>query len=450
MIKFTVMFWTKTFRGGIHPDYSKNLTSGKPIEAAPLPKQAVIPLLMHTGAICEPLVKPGDRVLAGQKIGESSKYISACVHSSISGTVKAIEPRICFTGAMALSVVIDSDGKDEKITPKIETDLIEAIKEAGIVGMGGAAFPTHVKLSPPKDKPIEYLIINGAECEPFLTCDHRIMLEEMEQVLEGISLAAKLLKVEKVFMGIEGNKQDAIDNLKLQTFMASGVEPSNFQIDHKLQIIKLQTKYPQGGEKQLIKAITGREVPSGGLPYEVGVVVLNVGTCAEIAKSYHTGMPLIKRVVTVTGKYLKEPKNLRVRIGTSFKELIDLCGGVTQGEIKKVISGGPMMGFAVPSLEVPVLKGTSGILVMTEAEARLPEPEYCLRCGKCVDICPQYLLPNYLADYSEKEKFGKCEKFGALDCIECGACSYVCPSKRNLAQLIKLSKAQIMEKRNKK
>jgi len=439
MLKFTVMFWEKTFTGGIHPDYSKELSSGKPIENAPLPRSVTIPLIMHTGAICDPLVKPGDLVKAGQKIGESSKYISAAVHASISGTVKAIEPRLCFTGALALSVVIESDGKNEAIMPAIEPDVLKAIKEAGIVGMGGAAFPTHVKLSPPKDKPIEYLLINGAECEPFLTCDHRIMLEETELVLEGISLAAKLLKVEKVFIGIEGNKQDVIDNFKLQT--------SNFKTDHKLQIVKLETKYPQGGEKQLIKAITGREVPSGGLPYEVGVVVLNVGTCAQIAKTLHTGMPLIERVVTVTGKYLKEPKNLRVKIGTSFKELIEFCGGVTQGEIKKVISGGPMMGIAVPSLDVPVVKGTSGILVMIEEEARLPEPEYCLRCGKCVDICPQYLLPNYLADYSEKEKFEKCEKFGALDCIECGACSYVCASKRNLAQLIKLAKAEIIKQR---
>ncbi|MFA4967787.1 MAG: electron transport complex subunit RsxC, partial [Candidatus Margulisiibacteriota bacterium] len=333
--------------------------------------------------------------------------------------------------AMADSIVIESDGKmeaHEDIKPP-KGDLISIIREAGIVGLGGAAFPTHIKLSPPKDKKIDTLIINGAECEPYLTGDHRIIIEEAELVLQGINAVMKHLGVSNVYLGSEDNKREAIDRFK-----------------SKLRIIELKTKYPQGGERQLIKAITGREVPSGGLPYDIGVVVLNVGTCAQIAKTLRTGMPLIERVVTVTGKHLKEPKNLRTRIGTLFSDLIDQCGGMNKGEIGKVVAGGPMMGVAVPSLDVPIVKGTSGILVMTEEEARIPDAAPCIRCAKCVDICPQYLLPNFLGDYSEHDRFDQAKKLGAMDCIECGACSYVCPTKRHLVQLIKLAKLEILKK----
>lgn len=438
--------FTKTFPGGIHPEYNKEITSLKPIEEAPLPKSVVIPLLQHTGAPCQPLVKVGDLVKVGQKIGDSDKFISAPVHASISGTVKTVEPRMNFLGAMVPSVVIESDGKDEKFEgvkpyPDLDSlsseDIIKAVREAGITGMGGAAFPTHVKLSPPKEKKIDHLLINGAECEPFLTCDHRIMLEETNHLLYGIKALKKALNVKKASVVVEDNKKDAIQKLKLT-------------LGKEAQVIEVETKYPQGGEKQLIKAVSNKEVPSGGLPMDVGFVVVNVGTIIQIAKTLRSGLPLYERVVTVTGKSLKESKNLMVRIGTSFGSLIEYCGGVTKGEIQKVVSGGPMMGIAVPSLEVSVVKGTSGILVFIDEEVLKDVPEACLRCAKCVDVCPVGLIPGIIADYAEKGDWDSAEKMGAMDCIECGACAYECVSKRNIVQLIKQAKAEILERRKKK
>ncbi len=326
MIKFAVMF-LKTFKGGVHPDYQKDLTSGKPAEKAAEPKQVSILLLQHSGAVNEPLVKVGDSVKVGQKIGDSDKYVSAPVHASVSGKVIKVEPHLCFTGAMVTAITIESDGKGEiyegvkpypdNLSP---SDILQAIREGGLVGMGGAAFPTHVKLSPPKDKKIDALLINGAECEPYLTCDHRIMLEEPDWIASGIDFLKKVLGVSDAYIVVESNKKDAVELLKQKIL--------------DVKVIEVETKYPQGGEKQLIKAAVGREVPSGGLPFQVGVVVVNVGTCAQVAKTIKTGMPVVERVVTVSGKHLKNPKNLLAKIGTSFKDLIDQCGGLKEGEIK--------------------------------------------------------------------------------------------------------------------
>lgn len=287
-------------------------------------------------------------------------------------------------------------------------ELIAAIRQSGVAGLGGAAFPTHIKLSPPKDKKIEYLIINGAECEPYITCDYRVMLEEPEYINQGIDICRSILGDVKVIVAKHvGNK------------------------------------YPQGGEKQLIKSLLGREVPSGGFPYDIGVVVINVQTCVQIAKSIKTGMPMVDRVLTVTGRHLKTSKNLRVKLGTSFKDLIDQCGGVSSGQISKVLAGGPMMGVAVPSLDVPVVKGTSGILVLNEQETKQEEPLVCIKCARCVDACPMQLLPNFIAEYSDHKKYDKAAKLGAKDCIECGCCSYVCPVNLNLVQSIRNAKARI-------
>lgn len=434
----------KSFVGGVHPKDNKRLTKDKIIQKASHPKTVIVYLSQHTGAPCKSIVKVGDLVAVGQKIGDSEKFISAAVHAPISGKVIAVEPRLHPLGNKTEAVVIESDGQDKlaedikpyphisKMSPE---EIIKAVKEAGIVGLGGAAFPTHVKLFPPKGKKIDTFIVNAAECEPFLTCDHRVILEEYEYFKYGLEAVVKTLGSKNVFIGVENNKPDVIAFLKEK-------------IDNAI-VVSLKTMYPQGGEKQLIKAITGREVPSGGLPLDVGVVVNNVGTLSQIGKTLKNGTPLIERVVTVTGKNLRNPLNLRVRIGTIFSELIQQCGGVLDGQIRKVIMGGPMMGNAVPSLDIAVIKGTSGILIYTDKEIKIEEEEKCVRCAKCVDVCPVYLLPTTIATYVENNLFDKCEELKASDCIECGCCSYECPSKINLVQLIKLAKNEILERRRK-
>jgi electron transport complex protein RnfC len=432
----------RSFTGGVHPKDNKRLTKDKVIQKASLPKTAVIYLSQHTGALCKPIVKAGDIVSTGQKIGDSEKFISAPVHSPVSGKVTAVEPRLHPLGQKTEAIVIESDGKDQlsedikpypPISEMSSEDIIKAVREAGIVGMGGAAFPTHVKLSPPEGKIIDTFIVNAAECEPFLTCDHRVMIEETESFKYGLEAVIKALGVKNVFIGIEDNKPDAISYLK-------------GRID-KAKIVPLEAKYPQGGEKQLIKAITGREVPSGGLPLDVGVVVNNVGTISQIGKTLKTGIPLIERIITITGRNMRNPLNLRARIGTLFSDLIHQCGGALDGRIRKIVMGGPMMGNAVPSIDVAVIKGTSGILVFTEKEIEITEEESCVRCGKCVDVCPIYLLPTEIASYAENDLFDKCEALGASDCIECGSCSYECPSKINLVQLIKIAKNEILARK---
>jgi len=429
----------KTFRGGIHPSHSKGLTEKKEIEKAEEPKIVVIPLQQHIGAPCQPLVNAGDVVKVGQKIGDADAFVSAPVHSSVSGTVKEIKEMTTPTGH-SRCVVIESDGQNEvheTVMPKpdIESlqkeDILKGIREAGIVGMGGAAFPVHVKLSPPPDKLIDTLILNGAECEPYLTADHRLMLENPDFIVYAVKLMKKALGVDKAFIGIEENKPDAIKNMNAALKNESGIS-----------VVPLKAKYPQGAEKQLIYACTKRMVPSGKLPMEVGVVVSNVGTAAAIGEAFKTGMPLIKRVVTVTGGGVGEPKNLEVRIGTSFKEVIEQCGGY-KGETGKLIMGGPMMGLAQYTDEIPCIKGTSGILIFTEEEAKIPPAKNCIRCGKCASVCPINLMPLTINSYYEKHLINDAEKMNALDCIECGSCSFVCPSKRHLVDSIRAAKQEI-------
>ncbi len=434
-----------SFRGGIHPPHFKDATEKLPIEKAQEPKQVVIPLQQHIGAPCEALVKVGDSVKVGQKIGESKAFVSAPVHSSVSGTVKDIKTMTIATGE-AQCIIIESDGLNEvheNVLPKgslenlTSKDIMDIIREAGIVGMGGATFPTHVKLSPPPEKKVDTIILNGAECEPYLTSDHRLMLEKADDIIFGLKAMMKAVHVTNAYIGIEDNKPDAIQKMK---------EAAKNEKD--IKILALKTKYPQGAEKQLIYACTKREVPSGGLPMDAGVIVNNVGTAAAIGNAIKTGMPLIERITTVTGKGLKQPKNLLVKIGTPFKEIIEQCGGYN-GKPGKLIMGGPMMGLAQYTDEIPVMKGTSGILVLSEEEAKLPEPQNCIKCGKCVEVCPISLQPLYISAFSLKNMHETAEKYNALDCIECGSCSFICPAKRPLLQSIRVSKREILAKKRK-
>lgn len=434
-----------SFRGGVHPPHFKESTEKLKVEKANEPKVVAIPLQQHIGAPCEALVKAGDKVKLGQKIGEAGGFVSAPVHSSVSGVVKKVEKRLTPSGEVKC-IVIESDGLNEvheSVVPKGDIadlspeEIKNIIKEAGIVGMGGAGFPTHVKLSPPPENNIDTIILNGAECEPYLTADHRLMLENPEDIVYGLKAMMKAAAVNKAYIGIEDNKPDAIKSMKEATKNEKGIE-----------VVGLRTKYPQGAEKQLIYACTNRQVPSGGLPMAVGVIVNNVGTAAAIANAIKTGMPLVERICTVTGKGIKEPKNLLIKVGTNFKEIIEQCGGYN-GEPGKIIMGGPMMGLAQYTDEIPAVKTTSGILVLTKEEAKLPAPQSCIKCGKCVDICPAFLQPVYISAYSLKNMHETAEKYNALDCIECGSCSFICPSKRPLLQSIRVSKREIIAKKRK-
>lgn len=433
-----------SFKGGIHPSYNKEYSQNKEIEVAKCPSIVYIPLQQHIGASAKEIVGVGDLVKVGQKIGEQQGLISCNIHSSVSGKVIAIR-EYNVIGGIGTCIVIENDFKEqiyENINPNKNLDnlsqkeIINIIKEAGIVGMGGATFPTHVKLSPPKDKKIDAIILNGAECEPYLTADHRLMIENPEDVVFGLKVLMKALNVKKGYIGIEVNKNDAIDKIKQEARKYNDIE-----------IVELEVKYPQGAEKQLIYACTKREVPSGGLPMDVGVVVNNVATSAQISKTINTGLPLIDRITTVTGSCIKEPKNLVVKVGTLVSEIINQCGGFKENkEVGKVIVGGPMMGLAQYTIDIPINKGTSGILCLDNIEAKVPKPQNCLRCGKCLHVCPAFLQPLYISAYSLKNDFDSAKKFNALDCIECGSCSFVCPARRPLLQSIRNSKREIIYK----
>lgn len=434
-----------TFKGGIHPPHAKKSTEHLAIERAAEPKLVVIPLRQHIGAPCEPLVQKGDNVCVGQRIGEPSSFVSSPVHSSVSGTVKDVVTREIL-GGPAVCVIIESDGLNtvhESVRPKGSLDslsgkdILGIIKDAGIVGMGGAGFPTHVKLSPPPDKKIDLVVLNGAECEPYLTADHRLMLETPGRIIFGLKAIMKVLGVEKGYIGIEDNKPDAIATMRGALQPGDGIE-----------VVGLHTKYPQGAEKQLIKAVSGREVPSGGLPMDAGAVVNNVATAAAIADAIQTGMPLVERICTVTGKGIAQPKNFLIKTGTDIREIIEQCGGY-QGVPGKLIMGGPMMGIAAHTDQLPSTKTTSGILVLSPEEARTPEPENCMRCGRCVEICPAGLQPAALSANALQDRIEQAEKLSAMDCIECGSCSFICPSRRPLLQSIRLAKREILAMRRK-
>ncbi len=426
------------FRGGIHPREHKAATEHKPIEVPPLPPRVFIPLAQHTGAPSRPVVKPGDRVTTGTVIGEQDGKISVPTHASLSGTVAEIkELPHPLTGKLTTTVIIESDGLDTLSDTIRERDIarlspqeiIEAIRQAGVVGLGGAAFPTFFKLSPPQDKPIDTLIINGCECEPFLTADHRLMLEAPDEIVDGTLIIARALGVKRIIIAIEDNKPDAITAIQEAS---AGKE---------ITVKALKTKYPQGAEKQLIKACLNREVPSGGLPADVGCIVQNVGTAVAVREAVRFNRPLYERVVTVTGPGVQEPKNLRVRIGTPLRHLIDFCGGY-QGTPAKIVMGGPMMGIALANDSAPTLKGTSGILVFNSASE--PEERDCIRCGRCIQACPMGLSPTRLNYHIRAGRLTAARADHLFDCIECGCCAYVCPAKIRLVHNFKYAKAELL------
>jgi len=434
-----------TFKGGVHVPEFKELTEKKSIIVAESPQFAYIPLHQHTGAPCEPIVNVGDRVKIGQKIGESSAFVSGSIHASIAGTVKEIKMMYTPTGMKVKCVVIENDGTEEmddfgtqkSLDELTAQEIIGIIKEKGITGMGGASFPAHVKFSPPKEKPIDTLILNGAECEPYLTSDHRVMLEQPELVVLGLKAVKKALNVEKAYIAVEDNKPDAIEALKKAVDPADGI-----------QVVTLKTKYPQGDEKRVIDAVTGRKVPTGGLPMDVGCVVSNVSTSKAIAEAVLYGKPLYERVVTVTGKGIAEPKNVLARIGTPFGELIRQCGGFS-AKPGKIISGGPMMGIAQFTLDAPIIKGSGGILVIPAEDVKEEPVLPCIKCGKCIEVCPSRLQPLFISAYALKNNSEMSDKYFALSCVECGACSFTCPAKRPLAESIKNIKKEIIAKRKK-
>lgn len=436
-----------SFKRGIHPPYKKNLTNLKPIEYL-LPKgDLVYPMAQHIGAPCKSIVKKGERVLVGQLIGEPQGFVSSPVHSSVSGIVKDIKPMLVSNGSYVESVIVENDNEyeeHESIGPKGDyskmsrEEKIKIIKDAGIVGMGGAGFPTFIKLSPEKPDEIKYIIINGAECEPYLTSDHRIMLEEAERVVTGLKIVLSMFKNAKGIIAIEDNKPDAIEKIN-----------ECIKLEENIKVAQVKTKYPQGGEKQLIYAVTKREVPSKNLPSSVGCIVMNIDTSVAIHRAIVRGRPLMRRIVTVSGDAIKNPKNYKVRIGTNYQELIDAAGGFEK-QPEKIISGGPMMGTAIQSLDMPIIKGTSAILSFSKEEYKPANERNCIRCGKCVEVCPMNLIPLELNINSLNGEYDEFEKNHGFDCIECGCCSYICPADRFLVQSFRTCKRTIMMNKKKK
>lgn len=437
----------KTFKiGGVHPAENK-LSAASPIREAALPKQAVFSMFQHIGAPAKPIVKKGDVVKVGTMIAEAGGFVSAPVHSSVSGTVSKVDVVIDASGTRRQAIFVDVNGDEwedaidrspelVRLSDRPELDaatIINKVKEAGIVGLGGATFPCHVKLSPPPGSKAECVIINAVECEPYLTADHRLMLEHPEEILVGVSLIMKAVSVEKGYIGIENNKPDAI---RLMTEKA--------QAYPNIEIVPLKVKYPQGGEKQLIDAVIGRQVPAPpAIPISVGAVVQNVGTAFAIYQAVMKNKPLVDRIITVTGKSVSNPSNLLARLGTPFQQLIDECGGLPE-DSGKIIGGGPMMGKALLNLDVPMTKGSSGLLIMRNDEAKRTEPDPCIRCAKCVSACPMGLEPYLLATLSDKQEWEMAEGNDIVSCIECGSCQFTCPSHRPLLDNIRVGKTTVM------
>ena len=437
-----------TFKGGIHPYDGKDLSKNKPIVDADATDIMVYPLSQHIGAPAKPIVSVGERVLGNQKIAEADGFVSSPIYASVSGTVKAIEPRRVVSGGKAMSIVIENDNLYEMAPPfpvqpiaaMTQEEVIGLVKEAGIIGMGGAGFPTHVKLSPKNPDQIHYIIANCAECEPYLTSDYRRMIEEPEKLVSGLKIMISLFKHARGILAVEDNKPDAIKVLKELTID----EP-------RIEVKALKTKYPQGSERQLIYATTGRAINSSMLPADAGCIVDNVDTIVAIYHAVIEGRPLTERIVTVTGDAIRFPQNYRVKCGTLYSSLIEAAGGFKDAYPEKIISGGPMMGRALFDLDVPTTKASSALLCLKKDDVKACKPSNCINCGMCVQVCPSRLIPSRLADFAEhgdKEKF---EKYNGLECVECGSCSYICPAKRQLVQSIGTVRKQVLaDKRNKK
>ncbi len=433
-----------TFFGGVHPYDGKDLSKDKPMKTI-VPKGGMVyPLSQHIGAPAVPVVIKGDRVIAGQKIAEAGGFVSAPIYATVSGTVKTIEPRRVVTGDMVNSIIVDNDGLFEEVeyTPHdadklSKQEILDLIREAGVVGMGGAGFPTHVKLSPKEPDKIEYVIANCAECEPYLTSDYRRMIEEPEKLIEGLKIILRLFDNAQGILAVEDNKADCAALLEKLT-----------RNEPKITVKVLKTKYPQGAERQLIYAVTGREINSSMLPADAGCVVDNVDTIVAVYHAVKEGKPLMNRIVTVTGDAVNDPGNFYVRIGMNYKDLIDEAGGL-KCTPEKVVSGGPMMGFALFDLNVPTTKTASALLCLTHDEVSAMEPSPCINCGRCVEVCPSRLLPKKLADFSQRHDAESFVAYDGMECMECGCCSYICPAKRHLTQAIKsMRKERIRERRS--
>lgn len=435
-----------TFKGGVHPYDGKDLAKDQPIRRIKPKEILVYPLSQHIGAPASPIVAVGDTVLRGQKIAEAGGFVSAPVFASVSGTVKAIEPRHVATGDLVNSIIIENDGEMketdfhgvEDVASLSKEQIIEKVKEAGVVGMGGAGFPTHVKLSPKEPDKIEFIIANCAECEPYLTADYRRMLENPEELIGGMKIVLRLFDHAKGILGVEDNKPDCIQKLKELT-----------KDEERIEVMPLKTKYPQGGERQLIYATTGRAINSKMLPADAGCIVDNVETLVAINRAVKEGKPVMDRIFTITGDVVANPGNFEYCIGMSYAEILEEAGGFKE-DPEKMISGGPMMGFAVFSLEIPTTKTSSSLLCFKKDDVSASEVTACINCGRCVSVCPEQIVPSRLAKMSQFHDSESFEKWNGMECIECGSCSYICPAKRPLAQYIKTMKKQILAERRKK
>ena len=435
-----------TFKGGVHPYDGKDLAKDQPIQKIMPKGEMVYPVSQHIGAPASPIVAVGDRVLRGQKIAEAGGFVSAPIYAAVSGTVKAIQPRRTAVGDMVNSIIVENDGLMEEvefhpvedINSLSKEEILNRIKEAGVVGMGGAGFPTHVKLSPKEPEKIEFIIANCAECEPYLTADYRRMMETPEELVEGMKIVLRLFEGAKGILGVEDNKPDAIAKLQELT-----------KDEPRVEVMPLQTKYPQGGERQLIYATTKREINSTMLPADAGCIVDNVETLISIYHAVKFGKPVMERIFTVTGDAVVKPGNFLYCIGMSYAELLEAAGGFKE-QPEKIISGGPMMGFSMFELEIPTTKTSSSLLCFLKDEVAASETTACINCGRCVGACPEQIIPSKLAKMSEFRDKAAFEKWNGMECIECGSCSYICPAKRPLAQYIKTMKKQILADRRKK